>query len=137
MCARAQSFHSCLILCDTMDCSLLGSTLHGILLAGILETVVMATEGIFLTQGSNLHLLHCRQILYQLNQVVSPNTCICKAESLCCTPETNTTWEINYIQIKKKKKNTSICGTVISKNYLENGERFLNAGSNKDPQGIG
>ena len=64
----------------------------------------MATEGIFPTQGSNLHLLHCRQILYQLNQVVSPNTCICKAESLCCTPETNTTWEINYIQIKKKKR---------------------------------
>ena len=38
---------------------------------------------------------------------------------------------------KKKKKNTSICGTVISKNYLENGERFLNVGYNKDPQGIG
>ena len=45
MCARAQSFHSCLILCDTMDCSLLSSTLHGILLAGILETVGMATGG--------------------------------------------------------------------------------------------
>ena len=24
-------------------------------------------QGIFLTQGSNLNLLHCRQILYQLN----------------------------------------------------------------------
>ena len=115
MCARAQSFHSCLILCDTMDCSLLGSTLHGILLAGILETVVMATEGIFLTQGSNLHLLHCRQILYQLNQVVSPNTCICKAESLCCTPETNTTWEINYIQIKKKKEYINMWHSYLKK----------------------
>ena len=41
--SRAQSFHSCLILCDTMDCSLLSSTLHGNLLAGILETVVVAT----------------------------------------------------------------------------------------------
>ena len=28
-------------------------------------------QGIFLTQGSNPHLLHCRQILYHLNQEVA------------------------------------------------------------------
>ena len=30
-------------------------------------------RGIFLTQGTNLGLLHCRQILYQLSYQGSPN----------------------------------------------------------------
>ena len=57
---------SCLTLCDAMDCSLPGSSVHGILQARILEWVVISSslhQGIFLTQGWNLHLLHCRQIL--------------------------------------------------------------------------
>ena len=32
------------------------------------------------------------------------NIYICITESLCCTPETNTTLQINYTSIKKKKK---------------------------------
>ena len=31
-------------------------------------------QGIFLTQGSNLGLLHCRQFLYQLSYVLRPST---------------------------------------------------------------
>ena len=31
------------------------------------------------------------------------NTYICVTESLCCTPETNTTLYINYTSIKKLK----------------------------------
>ena len=62
-CQVAQSF---LTLCDPMDCSPPGSCpwdspgkntgvgCHALL------------QGIFPTRGSNLHLLHCRQILYQL-----------------------------------------------------------------------
>ena len=51
-----------------MDCSLPGSALHGILQARILEWVAIPfSRGIFLTQGSNLGLLHCRQILYLLS----------------------------------------------------------------------
>ena len=42
-----------------MDCSLPGSSVHGILQARILEWVAISfSRGIFLTQGSNLHLLH-------------------------------------------------------------------------------
>ena len=29
------------------------------------------------------------------------NVCIHTADSLCCTTETNTTWQSNYISIKK------------------------------------
>ena len=52
-----------------MDCSLPGSSLHGILQARILEWVAMPfSKGILLTQGSNTDVLHCRQILYHLSQ---------------------------------------------------------------------
>ena len=56
---------SCLTLRDPMDCSPPGSSAHGILQARILEWgVLFFTQEIFPTQGSNLGLLPCRQILY-------------------------------------------------------------------------
>ena len=60
-----KSLQSCLALCNPMDCSPLGSSVHGILQARILEWVaVLFSRGIFLTQGSNLGLnLHCRHSL--------------------------------------------------------------------------
>ena len=46
-------------LCDPMDRSPPSSSVHGILQAGILEKVAMPfSQGIFLTQGLNPHLLH-------------------------------------------------------------------------------
>ena len=64
---------SCLILCDPMDCSLPGSSVHGILQARILEWVaISSSRGIFLIQGSNPDLLHCRQSLYRLSYQGSP-----------------------------------------------------------------
>ena len=51
-----------------MDCSLPGSSAHGIHQARILEWVSrFLLQGIFPTQGLNPDLLHCRQILYQLS----------------------------------------------------------------------
>ena len=45
---------SCLTLCDHMDCSLPGSSVHEIFQARILEWVAMYfLQGIFLTQESN------------------------------------------------------------------------------------
>ena len=45
---RAQSLKSCLTLCDTMDCSPRGSSVHGILQARILEWVTISfTRGSF------------------------------------------------------------------------------------------
>ena len=55
--------------CDPMGCSLPGSSVHRILQARILKRVAISFfRGIFLTQGSNPGLLHCRQILYGLRQ---------------------------------------------------------------------
>ena len=64
---------SCPILCNPMDCSPPGSSVHGLLQARILEWVSISfSRGIFLTQGLNLSLLHCKQILYCLSHRESP-----------------------------------------------------------------
>ena len=66
---------SCLTLCDTMDSSLPGSSVHrdspgkntGVGCHAFLQ-------GIFLTQESNQGLLHCRWIPYQLSHHGSPQS---------------------------------------------------------------
>ena len=52
--------------CDPMGFSRPGSSVHRTFQARILEWVTTSQE-IFLTQGSNPVLLHCRQILYHLS----------------------------------------------------------------------
>ena len=75
--------HSVVTLCDTMDCSLPGSSVHGILQARILEWVAMpSSRGIFPTQGSNPGILHCRQVPYSLSCHGSPKP-----------------WYVNYFEI--------------------------------------
>ena len=77
----------CLTLCDPMDCGLPGSSVHGILQARMLEPVAVffSREGIFLTQESNLNLLHCKQILYCLNRQGSPAAAAAKSLQPCPT----------------------------------------------------
>ena len=58
---------SCLTLCDPMDCSPPGSSVHGIFQARMLEWVAIPSS-----RGSNLGLLHCQQILYHLSYQGSP-----------------------------------------------------------------
>ena len=56
---------SCPTLCDAMDCSPPGSSVHEIFPGK--DTGVgchFPLQGIFPAQGSNLGLLHCKQILY-------------------------------------------------------------------------
>ena len=55
----------CPTLWDPMDCSSPGFSVHEILQAIILKWVAHSLlQGIFLSQGWNLGLSHCRQILY-------------------------------------------------------------------------
>ena len=57
-CVRAKKLQSCPTLCDSMDHSPAGSSVHGILQARILEWLGVGyqalLQGIFWTQGSNL-----------------------------------------------------------------------------------
>ena len=60
---------SCQTLCDPMDCSPPSSSVHGIFPGKDTGVVChFLLLGIFLTQGSNLCLPHCRQIIYSLSQ---------------------------------------------------------------------
>ena len=66
VCVHAQLLQSCLTICNPMDLSLPGFSVHGISQARLLEWVALL-QGICLTQVSNLRLLsllHCRQIIY-------------------------------------------------------------------------
>ena len=67
-CVKEMCAQSCSTLCDPMDYSLPGSSVHRIFQARILEWVtIFLLQGIFPTQGLNpclLCLLHCRRILY-------------------------------------------------------------------------
>ena len=60
-------------LCDSMDCSPPGSSVHGIFQARILEWIAISfSRESYQTQELNLGLLHCRQILYWLSNEGSP-----------------------------------------------------------------
>ena len=66
--SESEVAQSCQTLCDLVDCSPPGSSVHGILQARILEWVAISfSRGIFLTQGLNPGLLHCRQMLQPLS----------------------------------------------------------------------
>ena len=61
---------SCPTLCNSMDCSLPGSSIHRIFQARVLEWVAVSfLQGTFPIQGSNLGLSHCtvKQTLYHLS----------------------------------------------------------------------
>ena len=81
---RAKPLQLCLTLCDPMNCSLSGSSVHGILQARILDWVPCPPLEIFPTQGSN-------PILMSFALASRFFT-------------TSTTWEAHYI-IQKEAKN--------------------------------
>ena len=62
----------CPTLCNPMDCRLPGSSVHGIFQARVLACCHVLLQGIFLTQGLNPGLPHCRQTLYHLSHQGSP-----------------------------------------------------------------
>ena len=77
ICVHAQSLQLCLTLCDPMDCSPPGSSVHGILQARILEWVAMPSSREASWPGDPtgicLCLLYWRWILYPLSHLGSPS----------------------------------------------------------------
>ena len=76
-CRHAKLLQLCLTLCDPMDCSPPGSSVHGILQARILEVCHFLLQGISMTQGSNpnlLCLLHWQADSLPLCLLRSPST---------------------------------------------------------------
>ena len=82
MCVCMLSHFSGNWLCNPMDCSPPGSSVHGILQARIPEWVARPSlQRIFPIQGSNSNFLHCSQLLYHRNHQGGIFTSYC---SLLC-----------------------------------------------------
>ena len=81
ICVRAQSLQSCPAFCDPMDCSLPGSSVHGILQAGILEWVVMPSSRESSQPRDQTHnsYISCigRWVLYHYRNLGSLTVCTC------------------------------------------------------------
>ena len=69
---RSEVAQLCLTLCNPIDYSLPGFSVHGIFQATAVDGLPFPSPGIFLTQESSLGLPHCRQRLYCLSHQESP-----------------------------------------------------------------
>ena len=79
-CMHAELFPSCPTLCDPTDCGLLGSSVHGILQARMLDWVAMpsskgSSQSRDRTSISYISCIH-RQVLYHWCHLGSPYLCI-------------------------------------------------------------
>ena len=77
-CTCAQSFQSCLTLCNPVDCSLRSSSVHGILQARILEWVSIPSSRGSSQPRDQTHISYVscidRQVLYHEHHLRSPTT---------------------------------------------------------------
>ena len=74
----------CPTLCGPMDCSLPVSSVHGTFQARTLEGCHFLLQGIFLTQGSNLHLLHLLDWQVDSAPLVPSGEPLIHSSCVCC-----------------------------------------------------
>ena len=112
---------SCPTLWDPMDYSWPGSSVHEILQARILEWVAICfSRGVFLTEGLNLGLLHCKWILYHLSHPGKPitlRTCVHLPTSACVCVQSSLTFVTPW---------TAVCQAPLS---MESSRREYWSGS--------
>ena len=107
--------------CDPLDCSLPGSSVHGILQARILEWVAIS-----FFRGSSwpwywTRSPHCRQVLYQLSYRWSPNIIVTINVLLCNMSDRVTSPMYTFLYTKfGRKKQLWKCIHIISEqwNYI-------------------
>ena len=113
MCVHAKSLQSCLTVCYPMDCSLLGFSVHGILLARIPEWVAIPFSRGSSWPRDQSWVSHFRQIIYCLHHQGSPviYTLLCikyiTNENLLYNtvePHSVLCGDLNGKEIKEKKK---------------------------------
>ena len=88
----------CLTLCDPMNCSPPGSSVHGDSPGKNTGVGCHALlQGIFPTQGSNPGFLHRRQILYRLSHQGSPHPHLSHMKQIFCANNTGLTPAITQL----------------------------------------
>ena len=103
---HAKSFHSCPTLCNPMDCSLPGSSIHGVLEARILEWVAMPSllQGLIPTQGSNLHWKQGSLPLVSPGKAHTHTVCMCVYTCACM---------LNCVRLFVTPMNCSLPGSPV------------------------
>ena len=107
---------SCPTLCNPMDCSLPGSSVHGIFQARVLVWVAIFFPGYLPNQGLNPGLLHCRQTHYHLSHQGSSHY----TDSLALFTKFFTDVLVMYVQSEPSGHMTSCIGwkcNINLKNY--------------------
>ena len=103
VCVLAKSLQLCPTLCDPMDCSSPGSSVHGILRARILEWGCHALlQGIFPTQELNPGLLHCKHSLHLLSH--QGNQCLLKNKAPGYFRKASLSWVLLHLTLKNLKQ---------------------------------
>jgi len=98
---------------NRIDCSLPGSSVHEFFQARILGRVAIPfSRGIFLTQGLNLGLPHCRQILYHLSHQESSFRDVAMA-----THSSTLSWKIPWMEEPGRLQSV---GSTKSRTQLSN-----------------
>ena len=75
--SESEVAQSCLTLCDPMDCSLPGSSIHGILQARVLQWGATAFSGVFCYLQPKVPKLKCLGSSQYINVAVKPNKSQC------------------------------------------------------------
>ena len=108
---------SCLTLCNPMDCSSPGSSVHGIFQARILEWVSAFPRGSSWPR-IRTHVSCIAGGFFTIELPGKPIS-ICITELLCCTAEINLTLEIKYIvepeepEISRSSKREQFCNASL------------------------
>ena len=91
------------ILCDPMDYSLPGSSVHEILQARLLEWVAIPFSRNIPNPGIKPGLPHCRQILYQLSHQGSPREIKKIIYIQPFPPQSRLSWDTEFVQPLSKR----------------------------------
>ena len=96
-------------LCDPMDCSPPGSSIHGISQARILEWVAISFSGGSSQPRDGTRLLYCRQILYHLSHQGSQGQKINGGGGTPSLPASHPTSALPWREGRKPQWHCSIC----------------------------
>ena len=91
----AQSLQSCLTLCDPMDCSPPGSSVHGILQARMLEWAAIPCSRVWKFLSKNNITLDWQSVLAPVTHFFIHNTCTGRSTLwLCCEVRRDVTYKV-------------------------------------------
>jgi len=118
--------HYCPIVCDPMDCSLPGSSVHGLLQQEYWSGLPCPPPGDLPTQGLNPGHLHCRWILYHLSYQRTPRILEWVANAFSKGSSRSRNWNRVSCTAGRFFTSWTTREALVGINYIEiNGRQYL------------